>query len=234
MATQIGAWGRESGAFGWALGIGMMFSLVGWRWLRRDADPDRALACHRLADATFTALGAPDFAQQTLGDRALAHDASGNRDAALVASRRRVRTLPELQAQHPEWSEELGLREGELVGPRPPAGASGARRRTWSRGSRPALERVRARYRGHRPRRGLGASMPAELRDPMMQQAAGAAQATTSDLEWDRHVVPVYRALAARQKNPLRVRAAARGSRSRLRRRARRRGAAGSRRSCCS
>ena len=114
VATQIGTWGRESGSFGWALGIGRLFSLVGWRWLRRDADPDRALACHRLADAAFTALGATDFAQQTLGDRALAHDASGNWEAALVAGDAALRVFPELQAQHPEWAEELGLREGDL------------------------------------------------------------------------------------------------------------------------
>ena len=201
VAAQIGAWGRASGSFGWALGIGRMFSLVGWRWLRRDANPRRALACHRLAEALFTALGAPDFAHQTLGDRALAHDASGNQAAALVAIGAAWRTLPEVQAQLPEWSEELGLREGELVG-LVRLLAHPARDASLVEGLGPALERARARYEAIARGEGSVANLPAEFRDPIMQQSAELARATTSDLQWDAAMVPVYRALAVRQKNP--------------------------------
>ncbi len=201
VATRIGAWGSESGAFGWALGIGRLFSLVGWRRLRRDADPDRALACHRLADATFTALGAPDFAQQTLADRALAHDASGNWAAALVAGDAALRMLPELQAQHPEWSEDLGLREGDLVtlvrSLAHPARDAGQLDRL-----RPAVERMRTRFEAIARGEGPVADLPPELREPLMEQAEQAARGTTIDLEWDGVLGPVYRALAVRQKNP--------------------------------
>lgn len=202
VATQIGSWGLESGSFGWAFGIGKLFSLVGWRWLRRDADPDRALACHRLAEAAYTALGAPDFAQQTLADRALAHDASGNWEAALVAGDAALRMFPELQAQHPEWSEELGLREGDLVtllrSLAHPARDAGLLERL-----RPAVERMRAGFEAIARGEGPVADLPADLRAVLMEQAQEAARGAASDLEWDGVMVPVYRALAARQKNPL-------------------------------
>ncbi len=202
MATRIGAWGLESGSSGWALGIGRLISLVGWRWLRRDADPDRALACHRLADALFTALGATDFAQQTLADRALAHDASGDWQAALVAGDAALRMFPELQAQHPEWSEELDLREGELVtvvrGLAHAARDAGLLERL-----RPALERTRANLEAVARGEGPVADLPADLRNPLMQQADRAAQGVTSDLEWDSVLAPVYRALTVRRQNPL-------------------------------
>ncbi len=201
VAEQIGAWGRGSGAFGWALGIGRMFSLVGWRWLRRDADPGRALACHRLADALFTALGAPDLSHQTLGDRALAHDASGNWEAALVAVGAAWRGLPDLQAQHPEWSEELGLREGELVG-LVRLLAHPARDADLVEGLGPALERARARYEAIARGEGSVADLPADMRDSIMQGYAELARETANDLRWDAVMVPAYRGLAVRQKNP--------------------------------
>ena len=201
VAAQIGAWGRASGSFGWALGIGRMFSLVGWRWLRREADPGRALACHRLADAVFTALGAPDFAHQTLGDRALAQDASGNWEAAIVAAGAAWRRLPEIEAEHPEWSEELGLREGDLVG-LVRLLAHPARDADLIAGLGPALERVRARYEAVARGEGSVANLPADMRDNLMVQYAAMARETTNDLRWDAVMVPGYRALAARRQNP--------------------------------
>ena len=108
VAAQIGAWGRESGAFAWALGIGMMFSQAGWRWLRRDADPDRALACHRLADAAVHGARRARPSQQTLGDRALAHDAGGNWEAALVAGGAAWRVLPESRRSTPSGRRSWG------------------------------------------------------------------------------------------------------------------------------
>ena len=201
VAAQVGAWGRASGSFGWALGIGRMFSLVGWRWLRRDADPDRALACHRLADATFTALGATDFAHQILGDRARAHDATGNWEAAIVAVGAAWRMLPELQAQRPEWSEELGLREGDLV-TLVRLLAHPARAADLLAGLRPALERTRARYEEIARGEGPAASLPVDMRESMMKAYAELARATTSDIEFDAIRVQLYRALAVRAKNP--------------------------------
>ena len=174
VASRIGAWGRESGAVGWALGIGMLFSQAGWRWLRRDADPDRALACHRLADATFTALDEPAFAQQTLADRAIAHDTAGNGDAARVAVDAATRSFPELPPRHPGWADELELREGELAN----------LARTFAYGGRdpdllervqPGLDRFRARIDAAGRGEGLE-GMPAELRDPLMSQAARTAR----------------------------------------------------------
>ena len=201
MASRIGAWGRESGAVGWALGIGMLFSQAGWRWLRRDADPDRALACHRLADATFTALGEPAFAQQTLGDRAIAHDAAGDGDAARVAVDAAMRSFPELPPRHPEWASELELREGELANLARTL-AYGARDPDLLERVQPALDRFRARIEATGRGDGLE-GLPAELRDPLMRQAVMTAQELAADREWDRAFAPLFRALAARRQNPL-------------------------------
>ncbi len=201
VASRIGAWGRESGAVGWALGIGMLFSQAGWRWLRRDADPDRALACHRLADATFTALDEPAFAQQTLGDRAIAHDAAGNGDAARVAVDAAMRSFPELPPRHPEWADELELREGELANLARTL-AYGGRDPDLLERVQPALDRFRARIEATGRGDGLE-GMPAELRDPLMSQAVRTAQELAADREWDRAFAPLFRALAARRQNPL-------------------------------
>ena len=204
-AARIGTWGRETGAVAWALGIGMLFSQAGWRWLRRGADCDRALACHRLADAVFTALGAPAFAQQTLADRALAHDAGGDWEAALVASDAALRMMPEVQAQHPEWAEELGFREGDLAN-LARALAYGAQDAALLERLRPALERFHARWEGVARGDGLD-GLQADMRDALMREAAGMARNLASDLDWDRAFAPLFGALAVRELNPLQYKA---------------------------
>ena len=188
-------------------GIGLLFSHVGWRWLRRDADPGRALACHRLADAAVhRARRRPTFSQQTLGDRALAHDAGGDWEAALVAVGAALRGLPELQAQHPEWSEELGLREGELAGlvrllAYPRADAALLER------LRPALERARARYEASRAAR-AGRTCPRTCATRSCRGTPAWRARPANDLRWDAAFAPAY---SARSPCGRRTRASSRG-----------------------
>ncbi|KAL2833768.1 CHAT domain-containing protein [Aspergillus cavernicola] len=58
-AISIGQWGCTEGSFGFALGIGLFFGRMGWRWVNQIGDYERALACFRLAQALFKSLHAP-------------------------------------------------------------------------------------------------------------------------------------------------------------------------------
>ncbi|KAL4744707.1 CHAT domain-containing protein [Aspergillus terricola var. indicus] len=57
-ALSIGNWGRQQGSFAFALGIGLFFGRMGWRWVNQLGDYERALACFRLAQGVFKSLGA--------------------------------------------------------------------------------------------------------------------------------------------------------------------------------
>ncbi|PTU21812.1 hypothetical protein P175DRAFT_0492437 [Aspergillus ochraceoroseus IBT 24754] len=58
-AASIGSWGCREGSFGFALGIGIFFARIGWRWVNYVGDYERALACFRLAETLFESLQAP-------------------------------------------------------------------------------------------------------------------------------------------------------------------------------
>lgn len=68
-ARQVGAWGAGPGSFSYALGLGLLCSRAGRHWLHRRTDPERALACHRLARTIFATLGAVTDQAQSLADR---------------------------------------------------------------------------------------------------------------------------------------------------------------------
>jgi CHAT domain-containing protein len=190
VAEAIGAWGGGPGSPGWAVGIGFLFSHAGWRWLRREGDADRALACLRLAEATFTALGAADLAQQTLADRAVTHQVAGELDAALAAAGRSVRGFASLSAEDPEVLEALAQRE-EYAASVTRWLAYRARDADRVELARPILERQQARFEA-----AAGwADAPAEL--------AALAEETRAALESDSAMAPAFRALAARRINPL-------------------------------
>jgi CHAT domain-containing protein/tetratricopeptide (TPR) repeat protein len=69
-AGGVGAWGAEDGSFSIALGLGLLCGRVGRHWRLRRGDPERALACYRLAAALYEALGARLNLAQTLVDQA--------------------------------------------------------------------------------------------------------------------------------------------------------------------
>jgi CHAT domain-containing protein len=81
----VGAWGREGGSFSFALGLGFLFLQVGWRWLLAQGDFERALACCRLAEDVFRALGATHTLAICLEGQGRAWELLGEHSAALAA-----------------------------------------------------------------------------------------------------------------------------------------------------
>lgn len=84
IAAGIGEWGKTSGSFSYALGLGFLHSRLGWHWLLRDADFERALACFRLAESLYTGLGSTPRRVQSLMDQGYLLRKLGERDAAIV------------------------------------------------------------------------------------------------------------------------------------------------------
>jgi CHAT domain-containing protein/tetratricopeptide (TPR) repeat protein len=82
-SDSIGAWGKRTGSFSFALGLGLLFAREGRSWLMRDGDYERALACYRLAVALFEALAAGSNAAQALVDQGEAYRIVGDGTAAL-------------------------------------------------------------------------------------------------------------------------------------------------------
>jgi CHAT domain-containing protein/tetratricopeptide (TPR) repeat protein len=79
---EIGRWGADEGSFSYAFGLGLVLARAGRGWLVRLGDPDRALACHRLARRLFTALGAVTQVGQSIADEGAVLAAIGARSAA--------------------------------------------------------------------------------------------------------------------------------------------------------
>jgi CHAT domain-containing protein len=92
VARAAGTWGQERGSFSYALGLGLLFTRAGRRWLVARGDYERALACHRLAETLFRALGAASSAAQSLVDQGQVYHAIGEPGAS-AASFERARNL---------------------------------------------------------------------------------------------------------------------------------------------
>jgi CHAT domain len=184
VAETIGAWGAGPGAPGWAIGIGFLFSHAGWRWLKRDGDADRALACLRLAETTFAALGADDLAQQTLADRASVHRVAGDLEAALAAAGRSLRALGGLVQRYPAEVGLLAQRE-ETAASITRLLANQARDGRRLELLRPTLERQLARVKGQSVE---GVPADAIVRGQLAEDAA---------------LAPTYRAAAAARRRPI-------------------------------
>jgi CHAT domain-containing protein len=61
---SVGRWGRRSGSFSHALGLGLVLTRLGRFWLMRQSDPDRARTAISCAEELFQALGANQNAVQ--------------------------------------------------------------------------------------------------------------------------------------------------------------------------
>jgi CHAT domain-containing protein/tetratricopeptide (TPR) repeat protein len=87
-AAAIGAWGREHGSFSYALGLGILCCRAGRYWLINKGDYERALACWRLAEALFRALGATCSTALSLVDQATTYRVIGEPYTAAAAFER--------------------------------------------------------------------------------------------------------------------------------------------------
>lgn len=56
--SQITQWGKTTGSYSYALGLGIMIGRVARRWVLRDGDYERAIAGYRLSESLYEALGA--------------------------------------------------------------------------------------------------------------------------------------------------------------------------------
>jgi tetratricopeptide (TPR) repeat protein len=84
IAESIGRWGASEGSFSYALGVGILFNRAARHWLMRAGDYERALACYRLGQALFSALGATANRAQSLIDQGRTYQAIGDRTTALT------------------------------------------------------------------------------------------------------------------------------------------------------
>jgi len=87
-ATAIGNWGRSTGSFSFTLGLGLLFARVGRRWLVRDGDFERAMACFRLAEALFHGLDAKLSEAKSVTDQSNVYELIGERNAFVVNAER--------------------------------------------------------------------------------------------------------------------------------------------------
>lgn len=84
VAEAIGKWGISDGSFSYALGLGLFIGRVGRHWLIREGDYERSLACNRLADTVYNALGANINHAKNLVDQAGVYLSLSERSASLI------------------------------------------------------------------------------------------------------------------------------------------------------
>ena len=87
-ASAIGAWGRETRSWSYALGLGVLCARIGRRWLIRDGDYERAVACFRLGEHLFAALKAPIAQSKCIADQCETYKAVGDLAASVVSAER--------------------------------------------------------------------------------------------------------------------------------------------------
>lgn len=115
-ARQIGRWGRRSGSFAHALGLGFMLARLGRFWLVRRSDPDRAAASLGCARDLFAALGATQNALQCRAEAARVQAWVGLRAVSQTAMRDTVQAYLDDAERRPEIRD-AGLRRArDLAG----------------------------------------------------------------------------------------------------------------------
>lgn len=83
--SQIASWGKTTGSFSYALGLGIMISRVARRWLLQDGDYERALIGYRLAESLYEALGHSIYQAKVAADQGnLLLDLGEHTEAAIL------------------------------------------------------------------------------------------------------------------------------------------------------
>ncbi len=82
LAQEVGAWGKENGAFSFTLGLGIFCLRIGRYWLTREGASEKALAAFRLSEHLFRALDAPIALARALTDRATVYQFLGENNSA--------------------------------------------------------------------------------------------------------------------------------------------------------
>jgi CHAT domain-containing protein len=115
-ANWIGRWGRRSGSFTHALGLGFVLTRLGRFWLIRRSDPDRAAVALACARHLFTALGAPQNALQCGAETAGIQAWLGLRAVSQTAMRDTVQAYLDDAERRPQVRHAALRRARDLTG----------------------------------------------------------------------------------------------------------------------
>ncbi|HRI60305.1 MAG TPA: CHAT domain-containing protein, partial [Saprospiraceae bacterium] len=85
LSAQIGTWGKTSGSFSYAQGLGILINRMGNLWLEKGNDPERGLRLFQASEALFAALGAERNTSQSLKLQSSAFEGLNDSAAALAA-----------------------------------------------------------------------------------------------------------------------------------------------------
>jgi CHAT domain-containing protein/tetratricopeptide (TPR) repeat protein len=116
LAKAIGTWGAAKGSFSFAIGLGFLFNRAARHWLIRVGNYERALACSRLAQTLFIALGARSNEAQSLVDQGKTHQAFGDRITALTLYEQALDVMDADILARPQIAEALRRRIIMLAG----------------------------------------------------------------------------------------------------------------------
>ena len=109
-ARAIGAWGRQSGSYSYALALGLIITRLSRHWLTRRGHYERALACARAAQELFLDLGAEISACQCVVDQGTIHRAVGERALATTYFERALDEYAVLVERYPRVADNLRAR----------------------------------------------------------------------------------------------------------------------------
>ena len=115
-AEAIGRWGRRSGSFTQALGLGLVLTRLARFWLVRRSDYDRASAFLSCAGRLFTSLGATQNALQCRAETARVQASLGLRTVSQAVSARNRRGLPRRRRPPPGCRRGVRRRARDLTG----------------------------------------------------------------------------------------------------------------------
>jgi CHAT domain-containing protein len=114
-ATAAGGWGATVGAVSYTVGLGLLASRRGRDWLLRHGDYERALACHRVAQAIHEGLGASVNALQARVDQGRVYGALGEIATAVSYYEAALDAAAAQRAARPALANSISRREHTLA-----------------------------------------------------------------------------------------------------------------------
>lgn len=114
-AESIARWGRRSGSFSYALGLGLILARLGRFWRVRRNDHDRASACLASAVHLFTVLGATQNALQCRAEISHTQARLGLRTTAQIALRDTIESFLGDAVSRPPLAKEAQRRARDLT-----------------------------------------------------------------------------------------------------------------------
>jgi CHAT domain-containing protein/tetratricopeptide (TPR) repeat protein len=183
----LGNWVREGGSFNLALGLGALIESEAQRWLLKEGDHERSLACHGLAEKLFHELGATFSLASCLTNQGRDWDLLREDAAALAAHERAWNLYTEVIQTQPALAEAAWY-EATLLG-------LAIKQVSLSRNDPDGMERAMARVRAILAR-------PVVPTGPTpIDPRAGAAMKEMIDVESETTAVmaPLQRARSAQQ-----------------------------------